>query len=94
MSGTPWQATDVLHIPAIVRQANEAAQALQEAADAIQQETRTAVSAIDTLLGERARIAAVLADFYNAPLSISAVQPILDLALELNPGMAKLKVRM
>lgn len=34
---------------------------------------------------ERARIARILDEFSRAPLSISSVQPILDLAIELNP---------
>ena len=35
------------------------------------------------------RIAQILADFYRAPLSISSVQPILDLAVELNPSLLR-----
>ncbi len=35
------------------------------------------------------RVAKVLADFYRAPLSMSSVQPILDLAVELNPELQR-----
>lgn len=34
---------------------------------------------------ERARIARILDKFSRAPLSISSVQPLLDLAVEMNP---------
>lgn len=37
------------------------------------------------------RIARILADFYRAPLSMSSVQPILDLAVELNPELKENK---
>lgn len=39
----------------------------------------------------RYRVARILADFYRAPLSMSSVQPILDLAVELNPGLKETK---
>lgn len=35
------------------------------------------------------RAAAILRDFYHAPMTLSSVQPILTLAVELNPGMGK-----
>lgn len=38
-----------------------------------------------------ARIAAILATFYRAPLSMSSVAPILALAEELNPGLKETK---
>lgn len=38
---------------------------------------------------ERAQIAAVLATFYRAELSMSSVQPLLTLALELNPDLVE-----
>ena len=38
---------------------------------------------------ERDRIAAILATFYRAPLSMSSVQPLLTLAEELNPGLKR-----
>jgi hypothetical protein len=54
-------------------------------------DTRTAVSVVagevDALLGERLMIAQTLADFYRAPLSMSSVQPILELAERLNPSL-------
>lgn len=40
---------------------------------------------IEEILEQRDKIARVLAEFYRAPLSMSSVQPILDLAVELNP---------
>jgi hypothetical protein len=33
------------------------------------------------------RIARVLRDFYVAPVSLSSLQPVLDLAVELNPDL-------
>lgn len=38
---------------------------------------------------QHARIKKALADFYCAPLSMASVQPILDLAVELNPDLAR-----
>ncbi len=38
---------------------------------------------------DRDRIAAILATFYRAPLSMSSVQPLLTLAEELNPGLKR-----
>lgn len=38
-----------------------------------------------------ARIAAILATFYHAELSMSSVQPLLALALELNPDLMEQK---
>lgn len=37
------------------------------------------------------RIAEVLATFASAPLTMSSIQPILDLAVELNPGLKETK---
>lgn len=42
-------------------------------------------------LNEHQRIATILATFYRAPLTISALQPILDLAVELNPSLKENK---
>lgn len=47
------------------------------------------VNAAAELLAERQRIAKVLAAFYRAELSMSSVQPILALALELNPDLVE-----
>lgn len=47
------------------------------------------VNAAVDLLAERKRIAAVLATFYRAELSMSSVQPLLALALELNPELVE-----
>jgi hypothetical protein len=44
--------------------------------------------AIQRACAENARIAAILATFYRAPLSMSSVQPLLDLAVEMNPSLA------
>ena len=53
---------------------------------------------IDTMLVDFAalrrqqqRIAAVLATFYRAPVSLSSLQPVLELAVELNPGIDLVK---
>lgn len=37
------------------------------------------------------RVSEILADFYRAPLSMASVQPILDLAVELNPELKEKK---
>jgi hypothetical protein len=37
------------------------------------------------------RIAQTLAEFYRAPLSMASVQPLLDLAVELNPELKEKK---
>lgn len=42
-----------------------------------------------TLLNQRRRIAGILERFYSAELSMSSVDPILSLALELNPHLRK-----
>jgi hypothetical protein len=39
------------------------------------------------LLAQRERMAFILKTFYQAPISLSAIQPILDLAVELNPEL-------
>lgn len=49
------------------------------------------VNAAVDLLAERKRIAAVLATFYRAELSMSSVHPLLALALELNPDLVERK---
>lgn len=41
----------------------------------------------EELLAERAEIAETLTAFYLAPLSLSSVQPLLDLAVRLNPSL-------
>lgn len=51
---------------------------------------RIVTAAVD-LLAERKRIADVLATFYRAELTMSSVQPILALALELNPELVERK---
>lgn len=38
-----------------------------------------------------ARAKVILAEFYRAPLSMASVQPILDLAVELNPELKENK---
>ena len=44
---------------------------------------------ISSVLARHDRIAVVLAHFYEAELSASSCQPILDLAVELNPGLTR-----
>jgi hypothetical protein len=53
--------------------------------DSLKQLDRT----IDELLAERKRIASVLADFYRAPISMSSLQPILNLAVTMNPDLKR-----
>jgi hypothetical protein len=48
-------------------------------------------ASIDDIVEERARIRRILAEFYRAPLSMASVQPILDLAVELNPELKERK---
>ncbi len=57
-------------------------------------QTNTVEARIEMLLDELARlhtrderIARLLATFYRAPVSLSSLQPVLDLAVELNPGI-------
>ncbi len=45
------------------------------------------VEMVAALKAQQGRIAAILATFYRAELSLSSVQPILDLAVELNPDL-------
>ena len=42
---------------------------------------------VDTLVTERAHIVATLTAFYQSDLTLSSVQPILDLATQLNPAL-------
>ena len=46
------------------------------------------VGEVDALVGEHVVIAQILFDFYHAELSMSSVQPVLDLAVRLNPSLA------
>ncbi len=50
---------------------------------------QTLIGHLDALMGERQEIAQVLATFYAAPLSMSSVQPVLDLATRLTPALGK-----
>ncbi len=61
----------------------------REHADFMQQldQWKTNLAAVDPLVAQQQRIARVLATFYRAPVSISSLQPLLDLAVELNPGI-------
>lgn len=54
--------------------------------------SRAVDTAADAIIARRfKRVAAVLATFYRAPLSMSSVAPILALAEELNPGLKETK---
>lgn len=48
---------------------------------------RALIAEIDALIGERVAMADTLRTFYQAPLSMSSVQPILALAVRLNPSL-------
>lgn len=48
---------------------------------------RALIAEIDALIGERVALADTLRTFYQAPLSMSSVQPILDMAVRLNPSL-------
>lgn len=52
---------------------------------------RALIAHIDALVAERAEMAAVLAEFHRAPLSISSVQPVLVLAERLNPDLVQIQ---
>jgi hypothetical protein len=67
-------------LTALVRQ-------LQAQHDDTGETQRALIAEIDALIGERVLIAQTLADFYTAPLSMSSVQPVLDLAVQLNPSL-------
>lgn len=60
------------------------AHAAQDAAATAQQRL---IAHLDRLTAERALVAETLATFYAAPLSLSSVQPVLDLAVRLNPTL-------
>jgi hypothetical protein len=46
-------------------------------------------TSIQRLLAERRAVAATLRAFYLAPLSAASLQPVLDLAERLNPGLPR-----
>lgn len=58
-------------------------------ADDVRTAVQSVAAEVDALIGERVLIAQTLAEFYAAPLSMSSVQPILDLAVRLNPSLAR-----
>lgn len=60
---------------------------LDDAKETLEDSLAQLDSAIDRRNAEYDRIKQVLADFYRSPLSMSSVQPILDLAVELNPSL-------
>lgn len=66
-----------------------ALQTLHASADDARTAAQAVAAEVDALLGERVAIAQTLADFYRAPLSMSSVQPLLDLAVKLNPSLRR-----
>lgn len=50
-----------------------------------------AMADINQILAERVFIVATLSAFYRAEISMSSLQPILDLAVQLNPDLKELK---
>lgn len=65
----------------------------QAAADESRASLTTLIRHLDALMGERQRIAETLTTFYQAPLSVSSVQPVLDLAVEMTPALGARKAR-
>jgi hypothetical protein len=71
-----WQiALDVRHAQAVDSDARAALQTL--------------IGHLDALMGERQQIAQTLEAFYRAPLSMSSVQPVLDLATQMVPTLTR-----
>jgi hypothetical protein len=62
---------------------------LLHARDAFNTRLETVIGEYDKLVFQQIRIAAILATFYRAELSMSSVQPILALALEMNPNLVE-----
>ena len=60
---------------------------LQSRLDDAGETQRALIAEIDALIGERVAMADVLATFYVSPLSMGSVQPLLDLAVRLNPSL-------
>lgn len=55
--------------------------------EALQEELQHALARRDELAGEMNTVVAVLSDFVHAPISLSSLQPILNLAYVLNPSL-------
>ena len=55
--------------------------------DALTDELQELAHRVGFLVAERQHIAQVLAAFYRAPVSLSSLQPILDLAGDMNPSL-------
>ncbi len=88
-----WQiALDVRHAQALDADSRASLQTLIGHLDALMGE-RTIMLAdreqMQKLLEERKHVAHTLAVFYHSPLSISSVQPVLDLAEQMTPSLAK-----
>jgi len=64
---------------------SEAAAATLAAVDELHSTVNALIAERDTLVAEREALARTLALFLNAPISISSLQPILDLARAMNP---------
>lgn len=55
--------------------------------DALQDQIDILITQYAYLKAEHVRTAAILATFYEAPHTLSSLQPVLDLAVELNPHL-------
>jgi hypothetical protein len=60
---------------------------LHAQADGLQQDVDKLAIQIEKVLRERAHIVEVLTQFYRSDISMSALQGLLDLAVELNPSL-------
>lgn len=61
---------------------------LHESLEALLERT---TEALNTAIVREQHARKILSDFYRAPLSMASVQPILDLAVELNPDLKETK---
>ena len=60
---------------------------LEDGIDTLIAERDRLAAAHELIAADLARVASILATFCQAPITISALQPVLDLALEFNPGL-------
>lgn len=83
----PYRATDLPNVQRFIQRLADA-DTMRDTTPIDTPAVRIVTAAVN-LLAERKRIADVLAAFYRAPLSMSSVQPILALALELNSDLVE-----
>jgi hypothetical protein len=63
--------------------------AAHDTLDVLQRDLDAVAIRMDTLLQERAHIVEVLSTFYRSNITMSSLQELLDLAVEMNPSLKK-----